>query len=113
MTNEEGYYKKQKNSNEIAVGGLIEEAGSSKHFKTGDWRSFRPVIDEAKCISCEFCIVDCPENCIPLKDDGKRGEIDMDYCKGCGICAQICPVKCIQMKEEAQFLETCEIGKNA
>ena|SRR3989338_5431075 len=102
---EEWFFKNKRSSSEIPVGGLIEEAGSSKHFKTGDWRSFRPVIDEPKCINCMFCVVYCPEDCIRVKEDGKRGEINMDYCKGCGICMNVCPVKCIAMKEEAEFLK--------
>lgn len=101
----EWFFSKERGSKEIPIGGLIEEAGSSKHFKTGDWRSFRPVVNEAKCINCMFCIVYCPESCIKVKEDGKRGIIDLNYCKGCGICAQLCPAKCIEMKEEAQFLK--------
>ena len=101
----EWFFKKEKGSKEIPIGGLIEEAGSSKHFKTGDWRSFRPIIDEQKCIHCMFCNVYCPENCIKVKEDGKRGEIDLDYCKGCLICENVCPVKCISHKEEAEFLK--------
>ena len=92
-----------KSAKEIPIGGLIDEAGSSRKFKTGDWRSFRPIIEEDKCINCMQCICYCPEDCIPMKDGGKRGEIDMDYCKGCGICSNICPVKCIKMEEESKF----------
>jgi len=97
--------KKLKSAKEIPIGGLIDEAGSSRKFKTGDWRSFRPIIDEKKCINCIQCVVYCPENCIKVKEDGKRGKIDLDYCKGCGICANICPVKCIKMEEEAKFVK--------
>jgi len=93
---------KLKSAKEIPIGGLIDEAGSSRKFKTGDWRSFRPVIDNKKCINCMMCVGYCPENCI--KSDGeKRGKIDLDYCKGCLICENVCPVKCISHKEEAEF----------
>ena len=91
-----------KSAKEIPIGGLIDEAGSSRKFKTGDWRSFRPVIDEDKCIHCAMCKCFCPEACIEYKE-GKRGDIDFDYCKGCGICESICPVKAIKMKEESEF----------
>ncbi|MDP7180673.1 MAG: 4Fe-4S binding protein [Candidatus Woesearchaeota archaeon] len=98
----EHFFSKQRSSKELPIGGLIDEAGSSKHFKTGDWKSFRPIIDENKCINCMFCVVYCPENCIRAKDD-KRGEIDLSYCKGCLICQNVCPVKCISNKKESEF----------
>ena len=84
--------------NKILPGGIIDKPGSSKNYKTGSWRSQRPVWDKKKCIQCLVCVNYCPENCIPLKED-KRVETDFDYCKGCGICAQVCPVKAIKMKE--------------
>lgn len=90
-----------KSHKEIPIGGLTK-AGSSKKFKTGDWRSLRPVWDSKKCTHCMFCVVYCPDNCIPIKKD-KRLETDLDYCKGCGICMEVCPVKCIKMQEEAEF----------
>jgi pyruvate ferredoxin oxidoreductase delta subunit len=72
--------------------------------RTGDWRSSRPEIDNAKCIpaknnraSCFVCWLYCPEGVV------KRSipvEIDLDYCKGCGICAEECPGKAIEMVEE-------------
>jgi len=95
---------KLKSHNEIPIGGLITKAGSSKEFKTGNWRSFRPIIDEKKCINCMFCVVYCPEACIKVKAD-KRDKINMDYCKGCGICSKECPVKCIKMEEESKFTD--------
>ena len=97
---------KLKSSREIPIGGLIDEAGSSRKFKTGDWRSFRPVWGKEKCIHCMICAVYCPEDCIPSEGSGKsikRKETDFDYCKGCLICGNVCPVKCISHKEEAEF----------
>lgn len=92
---------------EIPIGGTIIEAGSSRKFKTGDWKSFRPIWDKKKCIQCMFCVVYCPDDCILLKDKKaekpERIETDLEFCKGCGICAQVCPVKCIQMKPEGDF----------
>jgi pyruvate ferredoxin oxidoreductase delta subunit len=97
-----------KTNKEIPIGGLIDEAGSSKKFKTGDWRSFRPVWDKEKCIHCMMCVPVCPDDCIPSEGSGndiKRKETNLEYCKGCGICANVCPVKCIKMEEEAKFIE--------
>ncbi|MBW2974247.1 4Fe-4S binding protein [Candidatus Woesearchaeota archaeon] len=98
--------KQLKSAKEIPIGGLIDEAGSSRKFKTGDWRSFRPVWDSSKCIHCMMCVPLCPEDCIPTEGSGnniKRKETDLDYCKGCLICENVCPVKCISHKEEAEF----------
>lgn len=89
-------------SSQLPIGGLINKPGSSKEYKTGTWRTFYPALphirDKTKCIHCFFCVRNCPENCIKVKN-GKRGEIDLDYCKGCGICAEVCPVKVIKMKK--------------
>jgi len=100
---EEWFFSKKRGNSEIPIGGLIEEPGSSRHFKTGDWKSFRPIIDESKCIHCMFCIVYCPEHCIRMRDENKRGDIELQYCKGCLICENVCPVKCISHKEESEF----------
>ena len=29
---------------DLTIGGNIYEAGNAKHFKTGDWRSSRPLV---------------------------------------------------------------------
>lgn len=64
--------------------------------ETGDWRTFRPVIDREKCTDCGFCWMFCPEGVI----DAETLEIDYLYCKGCGICAHECPQEAIEMKRE-------------
>ena len=97
---------KLKSAKEIPIGGLIDEPGSSSKFKTGDWRSFRPITDLNKCIHCMQCVVNCPDDAIPTEGKGndiKRKETDFDYCKGCMICENVCPVKCISRKEEEEF----------
>lgn len=96
-----------KSYKEIPIGGMIESAGNSIDFKTGDWRTFRPIWNKEKCTQCMLCVVYCPDNCIPIErgDKPKRIETNLDYCKGCGICANVCPVKCILMKEEAELNE--------
>ena len=83
---------------EIPIGGLIVKAGNAEEYKTGDWRTFKPVRDESKCSQCLLCWIYCPDSSIKIKD-GEVVGIDYDHCKGCGICAKICPKKCIEMKK--------------
>lgn len=61
-----------KKANEIEEGGIIDKAKSSKNFKTGSWRTFKPVIDESKCIHCMHCVLNCPENCINITKEKKE-----------------------------------------
>lgn len=82
----------------LTPGGDIYEAGNSKEFKTGDWRSTTPVWIPEKCIHCGLCYPVCPEDSIPVGKDQKRGDFDYESCKGCGVCAKVCPTKCIEMK---------------
>ena len=42
---------------EIPRGGLILEAGNAATYKTGGWRTFRPVRDNNKCIHCLLCYI--------------------------------------------------------
>ncbi len=78
---------------------------TSRENKTGDWRTFKPIVDNSTCIKCAFCATYCPEACVGGvdKDDPKEREfpkMDYDYCKGCGICANVCPKKSITMVQE-------------
>lgn len=83
--------EKKLSARELPVGDILE-AGSAKQFKTGDWKTSRPVWNEQKCIHCLSCWVACPDSAIKTKD-GKITGIDLEHCKGCGICAKECPVK--------------------
>ncbi len=87
------------NKQKILPGGMVNQPGSTRNYKTGSWRVNKPIWDKDKCVHCGLCVNYCPENCIPFKN-GKREKTNFDYCKGCGICARICPVKAIKMARE-------------
>ncbi|MDR1044842.1 MAG: 4Fe-4S binding protein [Candidatus Adiutrix sp.] len=81
--------------------GFAARPGSTRNFKTGDWRSARPVLDREKCIYCGFCYIYCPDGVYQdMGPEEKYYKADLDYCKGCGVCAQECPKNCIQMLVE-------------
>ena len=89
---------------EIPIGGVITDVGNSIEYKTGDWRSYRPIWDEKKCNNCKVCWVYCPDGSIVIKNGLMTG-IDLDHCKGCGICAYECPQKALKMMEETKLRE--------
>jgi len=82
----------------LPMAATIAEPGSSLKYKTGDWRAFRPVVDEAKCVNCLLCWIYCPDSAIARRE--KTIAVNYDYCKGCGICAHECPKQAIKMEEE-------------
>jgi pyruvate ferredoxin oxidoreductase gamma subunit len=77
----------------------ILSAGNSPLRGTGDWRTFRPVIDYGKCTDCLICYAYCPESALSLGDDG-RLHIDYNNCKGCMICMTECPLRAIAQQVE-------------
>ncbi len=87
---------------ELTPGGTIYEAGNARSFKTGDWRSKKPIFHEDLCKQCGLCFPVCPDDAIPVNKDLKRGDFNYDYCKGCGVCAKVCPFKAITMEEEEE-----------
>jgi pyruvate ferredoxin oxidoreductase delta subunit len=104
---------------EIPIGGKILEPGNSINYRTGDWRTFRPVHNPEACINCMICwmvcpdsaikpgTVDCPEKGLKGVNNNPKlanfGGFDLEHCKGCGLCAEECPVKAIVMKEEKEI----------
>jgi pyruvate ferredoxin oxidoreductase delta subunit len=97
-------YSPQAGWRDLAPGGIIPQAGSAVHYKTGGWRLQRPVRDDSRCVDCLFCWLYCPDAAVRCEDESVKGlGFDLDHCKGCGICAAVCPVKCIEMKSEAEL----------
>jgi pyruvate ferredoxin oxidoreductase delta subunit len=96
----------------IPLGAVITEPGNSRERFTGDWRTFKPVINQDKCTRCLRCWVFCPEPAISIVDrqhESPSGrvwkntlEINYDYCKGCGICVEECEPKAIDFIEEVK-----------
>ncbi|MEM2059017.1 MAG: pyruvate synthase subunit PorD [Thermoproteota archaeon] len=82
---------------ELPIGCSNVEPGSSLNNRTQGWRTFTPMVDNAKCTKCWLCWVFCPEGAISLNDNG-FAKINYDYCKGCGICANECPSRAISMR---------------
>jgi pyruvate ferredoxin oxidoreductase delta subunit len=84
---------------DLEIGAIVTEPGNASQYKTGDWRSQKPVHDFDRCIKCGLCQIFCPEGCIEQNPDGYF-DANLYYCKGCGICARECWTKVITMVEE-------------
>ncbi|MCS7111867.1 MAG: 4Fe-4S binding protein [Ignisphaera sp.] len=96
----------------LSLGGSIVEPGNSVQRPTGDWRVYKPIINQEKCVRCLLCWVYCPDMSIYIIDKPYRTsmgrewkfsvEVDYNFCKGCGICVEECPVKAIDFIEEVK-----------
>ena len=84
---------------DLEIGTIITEPGNARQYRTGDWRSQKPILESGRCINCGICMIYCPEAC---RNQNKKGffEADLFYCKGCGICYRECPTMAITMEEE-------------
>jgi len=77
-------------------GAHVFEAGNAVNFKTGDWRSEKPVFVAEKCRNCLLCFPSCADSAIILDDEGKMQGIDFDFCKGCLVCKEVCPSNAVE-----------------
>ena len=84
---------------DLEIGCIVTEPGSSREYRTGDWRSQKPTYDFNKCIKCGLCQIYCPEGCIGQNAEGYF-QANMYWCKGCGICSKECPTRVITMVNE-------------
>ncbi|MCL2890567.1 MAG: 4Fe-4S binding protein [Methanomassiliicoccaceae archaeon] len=84
---------------DLTPGGRVIEPGSAMRFETGDWRSFRPILDRELCIDCMTCWMYCPDDTVLVKENKMVG-FRLTHCKGCGICAKVCPKKAVTMIQE-------------
>ena len=83
---------------DLTEGLQLFAGGTSRKFRTGEWRTNTPVWNAQVCKQCLLCTPTCPDSSIPVVE-GKRKGFDYDHCKGCGICAKVCPFGAITMKE--------------
>ncbi len=84
---------------DLEIGFIVTEPGSASQYRTGGWRTERPITDFEKCNKCGMCYIFCPDAAINQNEEGYF-DADLFYCKGCGICAAECPKKAITMVEE-------------
>jgi len=84
---------------DLEIGCIVTEPGSSREYRTGDWRSQKPTYDFNKCIKCGVCQIYCPEGCIKHNAEGCF-QANLFWCKGCGICSKECPTRVITMVNE-------------
>lgn len=85
----------------VSGGGMenVTRTGNSAAKHTGNWRTFKPMIDYQRCTDCMICYAYCPESAMSVGRDGKI-QIDYDNCKGCMICLTECPLRAISQLRE-------------
>ena len=84
---------------EITHGSHVFEAGNAVNFKTGDWRSRKPIFLKDKCKQCLLCFPVCPDSAILLDKEGQMEGFNFDFCKGCLVCKAVCPFKAIDEED--------------
>lgn len=85
---------------------IAAEANASLR-KTGNWRTFRPVLVPEKCNGCWLCFVYCPDAAITMTD-AELPVIDYDHCKGCLLCVEECPTQALLVEREPTRHEATE-----
>lgn len=86
---------------DLEIGFVVTEPGNAKSYRTGDWKSLKPVLNRERCVHCGLCYIFCPDMAYSLNEEGFF-IADLYYCKGCGICSQECPTKAITMVPEEE-----------
>jgi 2-oxoacid:acceptor oxidoreductase delta subunit (pyruvate/2-ketoisovalerate family) len=93
--------KEMPSVSQVPLGGILINVGNAPGYRTGSWRTQRPLLNLEVCTNCLLCWINCPDSSIELTE-GKVSGIDEAHCKGCGICAYVCPTKPVKAMEMAQ-----------
>ncbi len=95
------WVKEQWGWKKLPIGGVVPFPGTSRLFKTGEWRDITPIVDIEKCTGCARCYFVCPDDAIRLRKQDRKAVIDYDFCKGCTLCKEICPADAIHLIESS------------
>lgn len=90
----------QKGWKDVPIGGTAWVP--STEYKTGDWRTYKPIWNNKKCVRCMTCHIYCPEGAVQHDEEKNIMVFNLEFCKGCGICANECPAKAIEMTIEGK-----------
>jgi len=95
------WIREQWGASKLPPGGVVPAPATSLEYKTGEWREFKPILDDEKCTGCTQCYFICPDDAIKM-DDRFHPIFDYDFCKGCTLCVEICPVDAIKIVKEVK-----------
>lgn len=79
----------------------VAALANSPERRTGNWRQFRPVLQQELCTRCWICFVRCPEAAISLARQDYP-VVDYDVCKGCLLCVHECPTHAFTAEKEVR-----------
>jgi len=60
--------------------------------------SYKPEVDDEKCVGCGNCVEVCPVNVYELQD-GKLVVVNAGDCLGCESCVEVCGEEAITVME--------------
>jgi pyruvate ferredoxin oxidoreductase gamma subunit len=81
------------NWQDIPLGAVIQDAGNSVKYNTGNWTRQTCKWNSKTCINCKLCWPVCPHDAIRTDADGNMIGVDESKCTACELCVAVCPTK--------------------